>query len=61
LLSAATGTGRGVGYLLLTRLIATAAQHGSGELFGFVLRNNQPMLKMCRTLGFASADRGRAP
>jgi len=46
--------GRGVGYLLLTRLIAIAAQHGIGELFGLVLRDNQPMLKMCRTLGFAS-------
>jgi acetyltransferase len=46
--------GRGVGYLLLTRLMAIAAQHGIGELFGLVLHDNQPMLKMCRTLGFTS-------
>jgi acetyltransferase len=48
--------GRGVGYLLLTRLIDIARQHGIGELVGQVLRENQPMLKMCRSLGFTTAS-----
>jgi acetyltransferase len=50
--------GRGVGYLLMSRLIDVARQSGIGELFGEVLRENDRMLEMCRTLGFAiSADR----
>ncbi len=44
--------GRGVGYLLLTRLFDIARQCGIGELVGEVLRENGPMLEMCRTLGF---------
>ena len=44
--------GRGVGYLLMTRLIEIAQQCGIGELVGEVLRGNGPMLEMCRTLGF---------
>ena len=47
--------GRGVGYLLMTRLIDIAQQCGIGELVGEVLRENGPMLEMCRTLGFAIA------
>jgi acetyltransferase len=46
--------GRGVGYLLMTRLIDVARQYGVGELFGEVLRENRPMLRMCRELGFAT-------
>ena len=45
--------GRGVGYLLMTRLIEIARQCGIGELVGEVLRENGPMLQMCRELGFA--------
>jgi acetyltransferase len=45
--------GRGVGYLLLTRLIQVARQAGIDELFGLVLRENKPMLDMCRDLGFS--------
>ncbi len=45
--------GRGVGYLLMTRLIDVARQRGIGELVGEVLRENGPMLEMCRALGFA--------
>ena len=45
--------GRGVGYLLMTRLIDIARQRGIGELVGEVLRENGPMLEMCRALGFA--------
>ena len=47
--------GRGVGYLLMTRLIGIARQSGVGELVGEVLRENGPMLAMCRELGFAVA------
>jgi len=47
--------GRGVGYLLMSRLIAIARQRGIGELVGEVLRENGPMLEMCRALGFAIA------
>jgi acetyltransferase len=45
--------GRGVGYVLMNRLIAIARQYGLGELVGEVLRDNRPMLAMCRELGFA--------
>jgi acetyltransferase len=45
--------GRGVGYLLMTRLIEIARQFGIAELVGEVLRENGPMLQMCRELGFA--------
>src|SRR6516165_7740615 len=44
--------GRGVGYLLMTRLIDVARQRGIGELTGEVLLENEPMLQMCRELGF---------
>jgi acetyltransferase len=43
--------GRGIGYLLMSRLIDVARQCGIGELFGEVLRENDRMLEMCRTLG----------
>jgi acyl-CoA synthetase (NDP forming)/GNAT superfamily N-acetyltransferase len=48
--------GRGVGYLLMTRLIEIARQYGIGELVGEVLRENGPMLEMCRSLGFTIAS-----
>ena len=49
--------GRGVGYVMMRRLIDIARQYGIGELVGDVLRENEPMLAMCRELGFAiSAD-----
>jgi acetyltransferase len=44
--------GRGVGFLLMTRLIAIARQWGICELVGEVMRENEPMLQMCRELGF---------
>jgi acetyltransferase len=47
--------GRGVGYLLMQSLIAIARDRGIEELFGEVLRENQPMLRMCRELGFTTA------
>ena len=48
-------TGRGIGYLLMTRLIDIARQFGLGELIGEVMRENERMLQMCRTLGFQIA------
>jgi acetyltransferase len=44
--------GHGVGYLLMTRLIEIGRQWGIGELVGEVLRDNGPMLAMCRELDF---------
>ena len=44
--------GRGVGYLLMTQLIDVAKRYGIAELVGEVLRENLPMLDLCRTLGF---------
>ena len=44
--------GRGLGYLLMRRLIDVARQRRIGELVGEVLRENTPMLQMCRALGF---------
>jgi len=51
--------GRGVGYLLMTRIIEVAQEAGIGELFGEVLHENKPMLDMCRTLGFSLAANPR--
>jgi acetyltransferase len=54
--------GRGVGFLLMTRLIEIARQFGIGELVGEVMRENQPMLQMCRELGFGiSPDPNNPP
>jgi acetyltransferase len=44
--------GRGIGFLLMTRLMAIAGQWGIGELVGEVMRENEPMLQMCREFGF---------
>jgi acetyltransferase len=45
-------TGRGLGPLLMRRLIDYAHQRGIGEIFGHVLRENGAMLAICRSLGF---------
>ena len=47
--------GRGVGQLLMARLIEVAQQSGISALVGLVLNENKPMLKMCRKLGFSIA------
>jgi acetyltransferase len=46
---------RGLGHLLLDRLIAVARERGIGELIGTVLHQNRPMLQMCREMGFSLA------
>ena len=53
--------GRGLGYLLMTRLIAVAREWGIGELAGQVLRENRPMLDMCREFGFSVATERTDP
>ncbi len=53
--------GSGLGYLLMNRLIAVARQRGIGELVGDVLRENEPMLRMCRELGFTIATQPADP
>ena len=53
--------GRGVGYVLMRRLIDIARQRGIGEFVGEVLRENEPMLQMCRELDFAIAPEPRDP
>jgi acetyltransferase len=42
---------RGIGRLLMKRLIEYAKARGLSELFGHVLRENAPMLGLCRDLG----------
>ena len=53
--------GRGVGYMLMTRLIDIARQRGVGEFVGEVLRENEPMLQMCRELDFTIAPEPTDP
>jgi acetyltransferase len=49
--------GRGLGRLLMRRLIAFASSEGIGKLFGLVLPDNEPMLRLCRELGFLIEER----
>jgi acetyltransferase len=44
--------GRGVGWLLMEKLVAVARARGIGSLTGLVLRANTNMLAFCRDLGF---------
>lgn len=44
--------GRGLGHLLLQRLIQYARDRGLSELTGEVLEDNVKMLALCRALGF---------
>jgi acetyltransferase len=45
--------GRGMGHFLMERIIAYARSRGIRSLRGDVLRENRPMLDLCRDLGFA--------
>ena len=47
--------GRGLGYLLMGRMLAIAKARGLSEIFGEVLRENEPMLKMAQEFGFEIA------
>jgi acetyltransferase len=44
--------GHGIGHLFMDRLIAYARARGIHELFGDTLVENEPMLTLCRELGF---------
>jgi len=44
---------RGLGRLLIGQLVDIARERGIGELYGDVLHENEPMLRLCRDLGFA--------
>ena len=46
--------GRGLGYLLMTRLLEVAKARGLSEIFGEVLHENTAMLRMARELGFTA-------
>lgn len=48
-------TGRGLGMMLMERIIAHARRRGIGELYGDILAENVQMLDLCRRLGFALA------
>jgi acetyltransferase len=45
-------TGKGLGPLLMRRIIDYARRRGIQEIYGEVLRENEPMLKLNRALGF---------
>lgn len=47
--------GRGVGYLLMQRVIELARAAGIAEIYGDVLHENHLMLQMSRELGFSIA------
>jgi acetyltransferase len=46
--------GRGLGRAMMQALIACAKRRGFRRLIGVVLASNEPMLAMCRKLGFAA-------
>jgi acetyltransferase len=45
-------TGMGLGPMLMRRIIDYARKRGIGELFGEVLAENRPMLRLCEAFGF---------
>ncbi len=47
--------GRGIGGLMMRRLIDYARQRGIGEIFGEILQENTLMISLCRELGFTLA------
>jgi acetyltransferase len=49
-------TGKGLGTLLMRRIIDYAKQRGIGEMYGDVLRENTTMLRMCQELGFTQTS-----
>lgn len=54
-------TGRGLGTLMMRRIIDYARQQGIGELYGEVLAENRAMLKICDTLHFTKRRCLEAP
>jgi acetyltransferase len=52
---------RGLGTILMHRLIAYARAEGIGRLLGTILRENERMLDLCRRLGFTLASAPEDP
>lgn len=48
-------TDRGLGTLLMDRLVSYARTRGTGEIFGYVLTDNHRMLDLCARMGFSRA------
>ncbi len=48
--------GLGLGIVLMRRIIDYARNRGIDEIFGDVLRENRPMLKLCKILGFSQSS-----
>jgi acetyltransferase len=46
---------RGLGHALMHHVIDYAKTRGISEIYGYVLEDNAPMLKLCRELGFTTA------
>ena len=44
----------GLGAELMRRLVATCRERGLAEIWGYVLVENRPMLRLCSELGFTS-------
>jgi acetyltransferase len=47
--------GTGLGIFLMKRIIDYARMRGISEIYGDVLRENAPMLKLCKVLGFTQS------
>lgn len=45
-------TRKGLGALLMQRLVDDCRRRGLSEIWGYVLYENRPMLELCRELGF---------
>ena len=56
-----TWQGRGIGRMLMQRIIACAKQRGFKRLEGVVLRANRGMLKFSEQLGFETRDNAEEP
>jgi acetyltransferase len=47
--------GRGLGYKLLSEILAYARRRGIRQVYGEIMRENTTMLRMAHELGFHSA------
>lgn len=54
-------TGKGLGAMLMRRIIDYAKQRGIRKICGDVLPDNRPMLRLCENLGFRIARDPKAP
>lgn len=52
--------GLGLGRRMLRQLLGVARRHGVQQLYGDILRTNQPMVSLARSLGFAPQPQGDA-